>query len=363
MNDDPPGGVGDAGPDMAGRFAGCLLGGAVGDALGAPVEFSSMDEIRRSHGAGGVTGYLRSYGRLGAVTDDTQMTLFTAEGLLRAEQRMRDRGLCNLDAALLRAYQRWLSTQVGSSKVPWDPDFAGGESGWLVTEPFLRHRRAPGSTCLSALSTPDAGRLERPVNDSKGCGGVMRVAPVGLVACDPFDVACRAAALTHGHPSGWISAGALAVIVATLTRGASLPVAVEAGQEAVAGHPKGREVVEALRAAVALAESPVTPGPEAVESLGAGWVGEEALAIAVYCALSATSFRAGVLAAVNHSGDSDSTGAIAGNILGVHLGASAIPPGLTDELEGGEVIARVARDLHDAFVIRAPIDFKRYPTW
>ena len=68
------------------RYRGCLLGGAVGDALGAGVEFMSLDEIRGRYGPAGVTGYVPCYGRSGAITDDTQMTLFTAEGLLRARQ-------------------------------------------------------------------------------------------------------------------------------------------------------------------------------------------------------------------------------------------------------------------------------------
>ena len=159
MTDNDPG---LSAPGLAGRFSGCLLGGAVGDALGAPVEFDSIERIRAANGSAGVTGYLPCYGRRGAVTDDTQMTLFTAEGLLRAEQRMRDRGLCNVEAALLRAYQRWLSTQVDPDTVPWDPDFGDGRaSGWLVTRPFLHHQRAPGNTCLSALSHPGSAARTR----------------------------------------------------------------------------------------------------------------------------------------------------------------------------------------------------------
>jgi ADP-ribosylglycohydrolase len=69
------------------RYRGCLLGGAVGDALGAGIEFLSLADIRRRHGPRGVSGYVPAYGRLGAITDDTQMTLFTAEGLRRDRQQ------------------------------------------------------------------------------------------------------------------------------------------------------------------------------------------------------------------------------------------------------------------------------------
>jgi ADP-ribosylglycohydrolase len=104
------------------------------------------------------------------------------------------------------------------------------------------------------------------------------------------------------------------------------------------------EVARALRAAVAAADSqPATP--ETVERLGEGWVAGEALAIAVYCALAATDFRSGVLLAVSHGGDSDSTGAICGNLLGAALGAGAIDPDLLAGLEGREVIEQGADDL------------------
>jgi ADP-ribosylglycohydrolase len=79
--------------------------------------------------------------------------------------------------------------------------------------------------------------------------------------------------------------------------------------------------------------------------LGGGWVGEQALAIAVCCALTAEDFAEGVLRAVNHSGDSDSTGAICGNLLGAQLGEEAIPAAWLAELELREAIARLADDL------------------
>lgn len=157
------------------RYRGCLLGGAVGDALGAGVEFMSLDEIRGRYGPAGVTGYVPCYGRSGAITDDTQMTLFTAEGLLRARQHGDD-----VPGALWQAYQRWLATQRDRG--------SAGADGWLIGQEFLHDQRAPGVTCLSALEGGWPGRPARPVNNSKGCGGVMRVAPAGLAGGDPFTI-------------------------------------------------------------------------------------------------------------------------------------------------------------------------------
>ncbi len=94
------------------RFLGCMLGGAVGDALGAPVEFMSRQEILRKFGPRGLTDLAPAYGGIGKITDDTQMTLFTAEGLLRAWSRYCDKGMgINFVGTTHFAYQRWLITQ------------------------------------------------------------------------------------------------------------------------------------------------------------------------------------------------------------------------------------------------------------
>lgn len=337
----------------------CLLGGAVGDALGAEVEFLSLGEIRAEYGPGGVTD-LPAGG--GMITDDTQMTLFTAEGLIRAHNRQRERGIVDPPTMIGDAYLRWLATQrARSDDVPWR--HPGEPSGWLITNQALFARRAPGMTCLGSLGSGQLGRPERPLNDSKGCGGVMRVAPIGLIDVDdPFGLAVATAALTHGHPSGFLSAGAFAAIVADLTAGIELAPAVEHAlvtSRAWRGHD---ETTEALRAAVDLAAVEPRATPELVEQLGAGWAGEEALAIAVYCALTADSFESGMNAAVNHSGDADSTGAIAGNLLGLRFGLDDIPRRWLDNLVERDLVRRVARDLAD-HLHGDRTDLRRYPPW
>jgi ADP-ribosylglycohydrolase len=87
-----------------------------------------------------------------------------------------------------------------------------------------------------------------------------------------------------------------------------------------------------------------TPSAEQVERLGAGWTAEEALGIGLYCALSADDVRRGLLLAVNHSGDSDSTGSVCGNLLGAQHGETALPPALVAEIEGRGTILQLADD-------------------
>jgi ADP-ribosylglycohydrolase len=338
-------------PTQLDRIKGSLLGGAVGDALGAGIEFLSLDEIRQRFGLFGVQDFSPAYGREGAITDDTQMTLFTAEGVMRAWDRGAERGICHPPSVVHHAYLRWLLTQGERPK----SDFEIRTDGWLYGTPALHNRRAPGNTCLSALHAAKGwGEPAVAQNNSKGCGGVMRVAPIGLFSplmgddAQVFTLATEVAALTHGHPAGSLSAGYFAATIAALLRGEPLSRALDAADSALRVHGGCDDVTRALDAARMLAARG-QPSPEQLESLGAGWVAEEALAIAVCCALVAKDFRDGVLLAVNHSGDSDSTGSIAGNLLGVHFGFRAIPSTWLERLELREEIERLATDLN-AFV-------------
>ena len=327
---------------MEHRTLGCLLGGAVGDALGAPVEFRSTAEIFADY-PDGIRDFAPAYGVVGAVTDDTQMTLFTAEGVLRAFTRGNARGVCHGPTVVYHAYLRWLKTQGFDEPAPPCLDDA---PGWLLGVRALHHRRGPGNTCLGALRSGRMGLIEEPINDSKGCGGVMRAAPAGLVEyLDHFELGCEVAALTHGHPSGYITAGCLAVMVAALKNGRPLRAALDAAIERAHGQRGHEETTRALRHAAQLADE-APRSRRALTSLGEGWVAEEALAIAVYCALSwEEDFEEGVVLAVNHGGDSDSTGAITGNLLGARLGVDAIPARWRDQVELRAEIEMIARDL------------------
>ena len=349
------------------KIRGCLLGGAVGDALGAPVEFDSLEAIRQEHGPQGLLDYAPAYGRLGAITDDTQMSLFTLEGLIRARVREATKGVSNAVSVVHHSYLRWLLTQH-------EPPAQGlkiGTDGWLFAVEGLHYRRAPGVTCIAALrASTGFGDPRIAANNSKGCGGVMRVAPVGLIQGqlgsyqDVFALGADVAALTHGHPSGYLAAGYFALLIAALTRGKKLERAIEIADRELANRPGSQEVARSIRAARQLAARGA-PSPEDLQTLGAGWVAEEALAIAVCCALTTDSFSHGVRMSVNHSGDSDSTGAMAGNLLGVMMGTDAIPPHWLDALELREEITSLADDFYllEAGAIRAEEMWERYPGW
>jgi ADP-ribosylglycohydrolase len=207
------------------------------------------------------------------------------------------------------------------------------------------------------------------INDSKGCGGVMRAAPVAVWSNDPAEVfyaAAGTAALTHSHPSGFLSAGVLAVIVHQLVRDVTLPESVRLARDLLVRWRGHEEQLRFLDAAVELAKKgPVTP-EELNGTLGQGWVGEEALAIGLYAVLATGNLRDALLLAVNHSGNSDSTGIVAGNIGGALYGTRAIPQEWLATLELRDVVETLAKDALAEFSPGPPNDpswTQRYPAW
>ena len=342
--------------DPLDHYRGCLLGGAAGDALGAAVEFDDIADDPTPVSARRASPSRRAaYGRVGAITDDTQMTLFTAEGVLQADDRL-ERGVGNTALNLWFAYQRWLQTQGVTA--PWT-----GEPEQLTTAsctaspsctPAAPRQHLP-ERAAEHSSTGRGRRVSVAKNDSKGCGGVMRAAPCGLVDWgDGADLRARrgvrrADARPSVRPSRRRRAGA--DHPPALRRPAAAPAAVDAAIEILGGDDGSDEVRDALRRARDLAAAHV--GPPDVAPLGQGWVAEEALAIAVYCALThPDDFAAAVRLAANHSGDSDSTAAITGNIMGALLGADAIPASWLAVLELRDTIDRLATAMHDRFVLR-----------
>ena len=338
------------------RYRGCLLGAAAGDALGYAVEFLDADSILRRYGGDGITEYALVNGTA-LISDDTQMTLFTANGLLLGTTRDRTRGTVGgcLDG-IASCCEEWLRTQTETYPVR-----ERYPCSWLTNVPELFERRAPGNTCLSAIASFRGGRrgtIDEPINDSKGCGGIMRVAPIGLyfdgerhTSDEVARLGAEAAALTHGHELGYIPAAALVHIVHTVSHSED-PLLADAVWNAMSAMGRlfpGAEHLDELEAlvrmAVELSQSDLGD-LDAIRMLGEGWVAEETLAIAVYCALKyENDFDRALIAAVNHSGDSDSTGAVTGNILGARLGARAIPEKYLARLELKDVVSEIAEDL------------------
>jgi ADP-ribosylglycohydrolase len=330
------------------RVLGCLLGGAVGDAFGYAVEFNSISDIHRKFGPAGIQEPSLTDGKL-IVSDDTQMTLFTLEGILKGLEEPYP-SIENIVESIRLLYLDWLETQGESHGSPRK------SKGWLAHCPELRVRRAPGMTCTSSLRHGGHGTVKKPLNESKGCGGGMRSAPVGLFRrFDPgqaFVLGARSAAITHGHPSGYLSAGMVSVIVRYLMDGMDIHSATEKSLQILKKWDGYEETLHTVTKALDIAKSASKDHPESVHSIGGGWVGEEALAIALYAVLVGGSYVEAVRIASNHDGDSDSTASIAGQIWGASKGLMEIPHEWITKLDVFVPVLRLAQETlgSDSFV-------------
>ncbi|WP_306916431.1 MULTISPECIES: ADP-ribosylglycohydrolase family protein [unclassified Arthrobacter] len=361
-------------PTHESRIHGCLLGGALGDSLGYAVEFEDISAIRAKFGPAGLQDFSALDGG-SHISDDTQLTLYTVDGLLEALEWANSGVGADTNACLWLAYLRWLATQ--GVPVPEAAPFQPPR--WIDSHQVLKHRRAPGNACLSGLATGEMGTFYRPVNpDSKGCGTVMRSAPFGLlpyIAAEAvYKFSADAASLTHGHPAARQSAGVFSLLIQALASGRGLREAAAGALGRLdegllhKGEAPDPDLVARLEAALRLSATGHLLDPEElVRELGEGWVAEEALAVALYAVLATAPqptapdaaaaeqaapagdpeahFRAAIALAVNHSGDSDSTASIAGNILGTFYGEECLPAAWLEALEAPEVIRGMASRL------------------
>lgn len=339
------------------KIRGSITGGAIGDALGYPIEFVySFNDICARYGKEGITDFDMSYPWLESeekkalFSDDTQMTLYTAEGLLEAERNGKP-----IAPTVCNAYLAWYAHQAGRKvKISYQSKLSEIEE--------LNQNRAPGNTCLSALAAIHAGK--EPQNASKGCGGIMRVAPVGLYGAahdwSPADTARLAgelAELTHLHPLSTYSSAALAVIVQLCASSEdtvdkemfkgivdkSLKIVSNIYGADAAAMDEFRKIVGN---AMSLEDDPQSDWQIIEDRIGEGWVAEETLAIALFSTLRhVDDFTGCLISAVNHGGDSDSTGAVAGNIIGAILGDDAIPGKFKKEIQLRDLLLHAADDL------------------
>jgi ADP-ribosylglycohydrolase len=329
------------------KIKGSLFAGAIGDAIGYKIEFFDWNKIKLCYGEKGIQE-LPLIKDTAIISDDTQMTLFTCEGMLYAKEKDSD-----LIWTIHQAYLNWLKSQGIIRKrynftMHEETEILPEIESKLLKNPKLNVQRAPGNTCISALYSGQMGTLKSPINDSKGCGGVMRTAPLGFINArnKPLLAGSEVAALTHGHQGGWLPAGMLSDIIYKIiyTDKNIKEIIHQSLQETVQywNTPYIYEFLAIMQKAINLSEKDMLD-VEAIHSIGEGWVGDEALAIAIYSVLKhSDKIKDAILCAVNHKGDSDSTGAIAGNMIGAYLGFDAIPPEWIEHIEHREVLEEMA---------------------
>lgn len=372
------------------RSQACLFGGAIGDALGAPVETMDWPAIRERFGESGVQALASTTDGPGRVTDDTQLMLFTAEGMLRGYVRIQEHDIYAPTSTIHHALIRWLTTQGMPTAVPCIDRDAG-----LIGDPRLHARRTPSEACIETLAQAPAFGWQ-PRATRRG-DGAMRVAPIGLFPWAEFLlryreraflVACESLRLTHGHPGDYLAAGVFAYLISGLFEterpltalildaltfmdsggGIGFALGDDERRELPRSQARIRYLLETVRD---FHHRGIAPTPQGIDVLCDDNGSEESLAIGIWCALMAENYSQGVLWAVNHGAASAAAGLVAGHLLGLRFGLEGLPPTWLEALELRDWLDLVAHDLqwlprayrgrgvgaHDAELLA------RYPAW
>ena len=300
------------------QYLGCLVGLAVGDALGYPVEGMSLRQIHQKYGPLGLGDFASRHGHPpGSYSDDTQLTLAVARALLEAG----DKSVDELMQAMARQFLAWYQSSDSA--------------------------RGPGLSTLAACANLARGVAwnESGIRDAKGCGAAMRVAPLALYFCRDREklrhVAEQSALITHAHPIAVAAAVVNACAVAHVLEKEPVDELLDNLLRVAA--PLSTEMEAALRK---LKQCQGSDPPAAFAQIGETGSGDHVVASGLFCFLrTAEDYRASVLAGVNCSGDSDSIAAVAGALSGAYNGISAIPERWSRGVENRSELERVAREL------------------
>ena len=333
-------------------YRGCLLGLAVGDAMGYTVDKKTLREICEDYGPNGLLGYDLVNG-YADVTSYTQIAAFAANGLLFGITRGQLRGrMAPLVRYIEVAVREWSRSQHYCEPKQ--------NYCWLSTVPELKRRHCMDTWMLSLLSREKLGTMEEPTNRSDNPAAITEAIPVAmlmqdlnLTAEERNRLSAEAVALTHGEPEAFLSAAALTHALGLVLEGEKMTpkelvddtlnaVGLQFGRE----YPQVSKLWELSQLALTLAKSEKISSMEAMESLQCR-TSAEVLAGALYAiATCHGDFDTAMITAVNHSGRSAAVGAITGAVMGAMLGEEALPEFYLECLEPTETLRELADDLY-----------------
>jgi ADP-ribosyl-[dinitrogen reductase] hydrolase len=308
--------------EVEGRYVGCLLGMAIGDALGMPVEFLGPEDIRRRFGR--VTDFLpmpesRSGHHLqaGQYTDDTSLMLRTVESIIEKEDIEPE--------------------DIAMRFVKW---FASAD----------RSKRRAGRTTSQAIMSLIKGvhwQASGIVGTEASNGSVMRIAPIGLANLYDLETLAEDAktisTITHAHPEAVAACRAISFAIALL---AAVGCDVNKLLDRTVQFVHGTTVAERLLRVKELLSMDI-PTEAALAELGTKSNAIQTTASAFFCFLKApNNFEEAVISAVMGGYDTDTTAAVTGSLSGAHVGMAGIPRRWVERVENSEYIQRLGRQLY-----------------
>lgn len=327
---------------------GCLLGLAVGDAMGYTVDEKSWEEIQEDYGPNGLLGY-DLVNETAAASAYTQVAAYVANGLLLGVTRgKRDLYLRYITLSL----REWARAQ----HFPRDPEKSWC---WVAKVPQMRVRKCKDSRMLDALRMDPAGTMETPVNRATSTGALPGAAVVGLScnnkgmdrALAPM-LGAQTVALTHGNVETFLCGSILAEVIASILEGEDRTLqdyfvcAIRKMEATFAkDFVQASDLADSLLQVVAYSQDEGGNDRQVMEKLGC-ITAQECLSAVIYvCMTCREDFDAAMIMAVNHSGRSAAVASLVGSILGAKMGVEALPEFYLESLEASSVLEELAADL------------------
>lgn len=340
-------------------YRGCLLGLAVGDAMGYTVDSKSWDEICADYGPNGLLGYDLVNGTAD-ITSYTQLCAFMCNGLMLGAIRGNPELLPRYMAMSMREWAKSQQFRGTTEKT----------NCWLAQVPQMRRRHCMDTRMLDALSRDTFGTPEKPMFRSTTPASITTAVAVGLgvlpANIEPQrigDLGAQAVAFTHGDPDSFLAGAFVSYAIAAILQepDTALSAHFTRASDAVSllytdRYPETEAVLGKIRRAMELTRDAELTPLAAMTLLGCT-TASECVAGAVYAAMiHMSNFDEGMIAAVNHSGRSAAVGALTGAFLGARLGADALPEFYLESLESAPVLCELADDLTQAKMVMRIFD-------
>lgn len=328
-------------------YRGCLLGLAVGDAMGMPVDDLTLEQIRDNYGPHGLLGYdLRS--DYAEITSYTQLAAYVCNALLMSVSR--GRGDRKTDFIKL-GLQEWTRSQQFAR----DPQLS---HCWVAKLPAFRRRHCRDARMLDTLRLGALGTPEKPSNKYNTPGSLTSAIAVGmffypnrLTPPQVGELAAQTVAMTHGDPTAYLSAAVLAYAITGILMEPELPLeeqfagAISAMHHQFRGKFPAADTVKATLSAALDRSKAAEPMNEVMEQLHC-YSAMDCLAGAIYASLAnQEDFDTAMITAVNHSGYSSAVAGITGAILGAKMGYDALPDFYLESLEPVKALCQLADDM------------------
>ena len=334
--------------DVSERYRGCLLGLAVGDAMGYTIDDKSWEEIQENYGPEGLLGYDLQETEYATVTSYTQIAAYLSNGLLMSISRGKPDHMryCKL------ALREWTRSQ----QFYRDPEKT---LCWIAKFPQFRRRRCRDARMLDNLRLEAYGTMSSPKNNNSAPGSLTAAVAAGMfyhpkrIAPEQVGpLAGELIAMTHGNPDAFLSGVVLAYVITGILQEPDCPLQEQFAQAIAvmdglfrSRFPQTERLARQFRKAIALARQESVSAQEGMERLQC-LDGAQCLAGAMFaCLRSPEDFDAAMITAVNHSGISAAVGAVTGAILGAKLGEEALPPFYLESLECGDLLRILAEDM------------------